>query len=504
MLTQRTASGVGAMLVANILGRVAGLAAQIVTGFVLLDAEFGVFAMAIGVMTVSGLLRGGEIQNYLVSLPPARRRFRTGSAFWLSEGFYLIGVIPVLILTPWLSRYLEQPDLPVLIWILSASMLLAPVRFVLRARLNAELRFEINARATLLNTLVQYPLMIVLALVLGNALALCIPVFAGVAAELVYLFAKARPTRYDFIPSRRILPKLIHQIRWLLAVAAMTSLWTSGDYFIAEFFVPAAILGTYYFGYQLAVQPGRLFMVTVTSILVPVVRRVGDDTTRLQSVIRRLIGTGGFAIAVVNISMLAGIRPLEAFIWNEKWVDSVFAVQVLSIGLTFTAILGIATTPLLAERRYVESLIVNGVRALAVVLGAGIGAAVWGTVDGIAMMVSLCMGLSGIGATAWLGSRYGLTMARVVPHLLRCTAPVILAGIVAAFIGNTAIDAMDPGRSGALVAGIVAGGCYAFLLLIALRFLPSDTSREVVSLTPARFRGLVARFAGQPRSTQES
>ena len=35
----------------------------------------------------------------------------------------------------------------------------------------------------------------------------------------------------------------------------MMSLWTSGDYAVAEFIVPAAILGTYYFGYQLGCSP---------------------------------------------------------------------------------------------------------------------------------------------------------------------------------------------------------------------------------------------------------
>ena len=111
MLTQRTAHGVSAMLVANVLGRVAGLAAQIITGFALLDTEFGIYAMAIGITTVAGLFRGGEIQNYLVSLPPARRRFRTGSAFWLAEIFTLSGVIPTLVLAPTLARWLEQPGI---------------------------------------------------------------------------------------------------------------------------------------------------------------------------------------------------------------------------------------------------------------------------------------------------------------------------------------------------------------------------------------------------------
>ena len=492
------------MLVANVLGRIAGLAAQIVTGFVLLDAEFGVFAMAIGAMTVAGLLRGGEIQNYLVSLPPAKRRFRTGATFWLSEFLYLAGVIPTLILAPTIGRWLGHPDVVPLLWILSIAMLLAPVRFLLRARLNAELRFGTNARATLLNTLIQYPLTIVLAMTLGNALALCIPVLVGVLVELVYLFIKAQPARSDFSPNWRLMPAVLRRIRWLIAVAAMTSLWTSGDYLVAEFFVPASILGTYYFGYQLAVQPGRLFMVTVTNILVPVVRRVGDDPARLRSIIRRLIGTGGFTIATVNVAMLVGIAPLETLIWNGRWAESVFAVQILSVGLTYTAILGIATAPLLAERRYVESLASNAMRAVAVICGAGVGATVWGDVNGIATSVSLFMTLTGIGTIAWLGTRYHLTIVRIIPHLIQCTLPVIISGLLAAWLGEVLLSAFGAGRMAAIPAGMVAAGCYAGLLLLGLRLLPSETRAEVTSLAPGRIRPIIRRLGGQAEPTQDS
>ena len=504
MLTQRTAHGVSAMLVANVLGRVAGLAAQIITGFALLDTEFGVFAMAIGITTVAGLLRGGEIQNYLVSLPPARRRFRTGSAFWLAEIFTLAGVIPTLLLAPTLGSWLEQPGIVPLLWILSATMLLAPVRFVLYARLNAELRFSSVAKSTLINTLVQYPLIIILALTLGNALALCIPVLIGVVVELVYLLMKVRPVRSDFLPSWRLMPGVLYRIRWLVAVAAMTSLWTSGDYLVAEFFVPANILGVYYFGYQLAVQPGRLFMITVTNIIIPVVRRVGEDSARLRSVTKRLIGTGGFAIASVNIAMLAGIAPLEALIWKGKWDDSVFAVQVLSIGLTYTAILGMATSILMAERRYLESLASNAVRALAVMVGAGIGAIIWADVDGIATTVSISMGVAGIGTTAWLGTRYGVPLLSTIPHLLRCTLPVMVAGVLSAWLGEWMLDRIDWGRGSAILAGITSGGLYGALLLVGLRILPQQTRTEILSLVPARLRPILRFFAGQREATQDS
>lgn len=504
MLTQRTAQGVGAMLVVSVLGRILGAVSQIVTGFLLLPEQFGLFGMAIGVTTAAGLLRGGEIQNYLVSLPPARRRFRTGSTFWLSEILYLIGIVPVLMFGPTIAAFLGEPDVVPLLWILSASMLLAPVRFVLRSRLNTRLEFTTNARASLLNTMVQYPMTIILAVLLQNAFALVIPVLLGVIAEILFLLGRARPTLADFRPCWRLMGGVLYRIRWLIAVAAMTSLWTSGDYLVAEFFVPASVLGTYYFGYQLAVQPGRLFLVSVTNLLVPVVRRVGNDPDRLRSVIRRIMGTGGFVIATVNLAMLAGIAPLEVLIWNGRWTDAVLSVQVLSVGLTFSAILGLATAPLLADRRYVESLVSNGMRAVSVVVGAGLGAAVWASVDGIATIGSISMTVFGLGTIGWVATRYGLRVGDVLPHLLRCTVPVIIAGLAAGVAGEQILNALGSTRGTALFAGLVAGGVYGGLLVVALRVIPIETREEIASLAPARLKPLVRRLVGQRAPTQDS
>ena len=86
------------MLGASLLGRFAALIAQVVTGLVLIDEDFGVFAIAIGIQSIAGILQGGNALSYLVTLHPSRRRFRTGTVFGICNGFYLIGVIPMLVL----------------------------------------------------------------------------------------------------------------------------------------------------------------------------------------------------------------------------------------------------------------------------------------------------------------------------------------------------------------------------------------------------------------------
>ncbi|MCP4836692.1 MAG: oligosaccharide flippase family protein [Phycisphaera sp.] len=502
MLTQHAARGATLMLAASLFGRIAALAAQIVTGLLLADEQFGVFAMAIGIQAIAGILQGGNALSYLVTLPPSGRRFRTGTVFAISNGFYLVGVVPMLVLAPTIANHFEEPAIVELLWILGVTMMLSPIRFVLRAKLNARLAFGASALASAINNLFVYPLTIVLAIWLRDATALAIPVLVGAVAEIAFLWIKARPASTDFRPRRRFVRPLLYQFRWLAAGAVMMSLFSSGDYMIAEFLVETAVLGTYYFGYQLAVQPGRIFTTTVLNILVPVVKRLSHDRDRLVAALRRLLSTGGFAIAAINLSMLAMIEPLERVIWNEKWAGVVFTVQILSIGLTFTTILGIGMSPLMAQRRYPESVFCGGIRAVFMMAGAAIGAVLWGTPDGISLAVTGGMLIASVLGIGFVLRAYEVPVTGAMLHLTRSTVPVIVAGGIAAVVGHSLLDG-STGRASGVIALGAAGATYLVLLPVALLLIPNDTRTEIVRLLPGPLRRRLPGGNAQSE-TQES
>ena len=493
MLTKHATRGASLMLAASLTGRGAALGAQVVTGLLLSEEDFGILAAAIGIQAIAGLFRGADAQSYLVTLAPARRRFRTGTVFWVSMCLYLIGLVPMLVTAPALGHHFNDDRIITLLWILGATMCIAPLRYVLLARINAELKFGSNAIATLVNNFATYPLQILIAIIYRDPVALALPVLVGCIAEVAYLWTVAKPHRCDFIPRRRFLIPVLYKLRWLLCVAAMMSLWTSGDKTVAEFLVPTAILGTYFFGYQLAIQPGRLFSTTVMNVLIPVVRRVAHDPVRLRGAIRRLIGTGGFAVAGINLTLLALIGPIERIVWDGRWAEAVIAVQVLAAALAYTSILGIATAPFLAERRYAESLVINGIRALGVIGGALVGSLVSGTVAGISFWVAVSMTASGVGGIAWIMGRYRVPAIPVLLHLARSTVPLLMAGITAAWIGDAILSAAGQGRWAAVPAFIAAGAIYSILALVSATMLPRDTRREVFDLAKGPIRRLKSR-----------
>ena len=194
-----------------------------------------------------------------------------------------------------------------------------------------------------------------------------------------------------------------------------------------------------------------------------------------------------YAITAINLSMLAVIEPLERVIWNEKWAASVFTVQILSVGLTFTTILGIGMSPLMAQRRYPESVFCGGIRAIFMMAGAAVGALVWGTPDGIALAVTVGMLIASVLGIAFILRAYDVPIIGAMLHLTRSTVPVIFVGGTAAVVGHLALGD-STGRSSGVIALVAAGATYAALLPVSLLMIPSDTRSQVIGLLPGPVR----------------
>ena len=206
-----------------------------------------------------------------------------------------------------------------------------------------------------------------------------------------------------------------------------------------------------------------------------------------------MAGTAHREAAPLLLAVSGAAPPLERLVWNERWAEAVTAVQVLSAALIYTSILSIATAPFLAERRYGESLVINGIRAAGVLGGAVVGSILSGTATGISTWVAICMSASGFLGIAWVMNRYGVAWRPIILHLLRCTTPLLVAGTIAAWLGALVMDELGPGRWSAVPALLVSGATLTVLGLLATAILPTDTRREVVGLAMGPVRRVLGR-----------
>jgi O-antigen/teichoic acid export membrane protein len=490
MLASHASRGAFFLIGANIFSRVIAIFAQLVTGLILTENDFGIYAAAIGIQSMAAITNGGRTQQYLLSLTPATAKRRAGTIWVVSTVLFLLGVIPALALAPWLAEWLDIPQLVPLLWILSGSTLLNPAKATLRALLNIDLKFGRAASADLIGVTTVYTLTIVLAILLRNPLALAIPIFAAHVLETGVLLYWVRPKRQDFRIRLDLFAPLLYRIRWLIGLAIFTALWMQGDFFVAEFLVTPAVLGVYYFAYQLAVQPGRFLNVSLMNVLVPIIRRAGTDSNNLKRSLARLLATGSIAIAGMNFALFAGVGPLERLLWNSKWAAAVLPVQVLLAGLTVSALLGVCASVLLAGQRYKDALVCEGLKAFGVISGAVIGGLVVGSAFSLAVSVSLGLALASVLGLVYLVRRLDGTLTSLIQALMVGPLLGLILAMGANLAGMSAMDLLD-GRSGGALGFSVAAIVYLIEWLIALRLLPPSLRDDFLQLVPARIRQLL-------------
>ena len=96
-------------------------------------------------------------------------------------------------------------------------------------------------------------------------------------------------------------------------------------------------------------------------------------------------------------------------------------------------------------------------------------------------------------AIFWITRRYGLEGFGAVVHLVRCTAPVIIAGLIAAIIDRNLLDLLGEGRLNAAVSLAASGAAFLLMVSASLLVIPTETKKETWSIISSRIPGLRSR-----------
>jgi PST family polysaccharide transporter len=214
------------------------------------------------------------------------------------------------------------------------------------------------------------------------------------------------------------------------------------------------------------VMPASAFGRIVNRVLFPVMSQVQDERERLANAYER-------ALAIVALVAL----PLSAFLWvvapefirvvlGPAWSEVVLPFRLFSIGLLFRMSSKISDACTKAAGEVYRRALLQHAYAAMVVVGAIIGQR-WG-VGGVAVAVSVAMGLNWLSMAALSRSVTGLTWPRFVRAQVPATlqaAAVGVAGGVVAYWGRAA----DVGTFPLLIA---AGVAAAAMMIMASRLRP--------------------------------
>ncbi|WP_039390902.1 oligosaccharide flippase family protein [Novosphingobium sp. MBES04] len=491
-LGRKGGAGMLWMLSATLLARGSSFLAQIVLGWLLSQGDFGVYAAAMSVAAVMQGFRDGGARRILVQKGPSHWEALVGPVFWVSTGLNLLGaavlvcaalVLPSLALLE--GSAIADPRIGGVLFTIAAAFSISSFEAIAISRLLTQFRFRDVSAINMQRAFVQNGMMVVFAVLGFGPLSFALPVLIATVTTIALGFALTRGSVQLRRLGLRMWPAIIGRTKWLLLSALGTALLMQGDYLALGVMVEPALLGIYFFSYQIVGQLQILLAANLNNVLLPMFSSIQSQRDRFrQNVIKALrllsfLGCGaGFGLAVAY-------PYLERMIWGAKWESSIVPVQVIAIAFPFRLLWSVFNSVLSSLgqfRKLAASTLLAGV---GVALAAGVSGLISARAETIAAGVGLyfVFGLTGIIAQGLRS--VGLT----VTDTLKAVWPSWLLGLVAftgVYILEGTFAAFGAGALGSFASLISASALFMGLYFVLMRCLLTAPLRDLISFAPKR------------------
>jgi len=491
-LGQTAGSGFSWMMSKTLFGKVFSFAAQMVLGTILLPEEFGIYVIALSVASFVRVFRDGGVQDVLVKRGDTYFQEFAGPAFWLATSFSLGASGILASISPVVAKLYGDPRLIPLLLIIAGDVLIRGLGTVLNAKLRIDLQFRTLAKIGMASAAIRYCGAIVLALLGFGALSFVIPVLVVALFEFLAMYAATRITPWLKKARFHTWPDFLGDSLWITLTALFHTLALNGPYLVLSLLVSKAVVGQYFFGYQLTSQFIRLMGFSVQQVLFPVMSRMADDSSRHTKALYRVYRVLLLTIAPVSILLGIIIEPLELLIWGRKWMAAVPLMQIFAITAPLRIFSTIAFASLTSRGLFRQTALLTLVQAVLLMSSAWF--AVWlfgedltkialvtATVQGLFSYVMPVVSLRSVGIQVWTFT------SSVVPALFFA----LVATGCTVFIGN-----LLPVEASPIVQILLQGCSFVAIYTILTRLFLSSHFIDLLNVAPNRIRKLLSPLLG--------
>lgn len=492
------------MLINGVVMKLLSFLAQIALGWLLLEKDFGYYAIATSITSFLGVFRTGGARDLLIQGGAAAGDRPGRSLLWYAIACDAASGAVLLALAPLAARVY---DAPVIAWMLVVQGICTPLctpGVMLSARLIAELRHREFGNVAIAVNLTRYGGTIILAAFGFGAMSFVYPLPVVSAVEYVlarhYAGRAALPGRIE--PWRW--PAFLRQGKWIVFTTFAGALFTHGENLIIGLFVAPEIMGVYFFAQSLVKQAGAMLAWNLHQVLFPAFSRMEGEWERQRQAMLRALSALSLAMAVFCGVQAAAYDALERLLWHGKWDATVLPMIVAAILYPMRMMFTVAEAACYARLRFRllgGAYLVLGVTMVGAALA---GAAIWGTPLAMTIMAGSTQ------AVVCLGLNLAVLKVFEIPRrsTLRATVPAwLLIGAIAAAVaagdrllkpalesavapdgGRWALAALDFAR------GAVNTAAFLLLSLLAARLTLPDALRELLRIAPRGYGKRPARW----------
>lgn len=471
------------MLAQNVVARACGFLSQLVLAKLLLPADFGVISLTYTVTTIAATLMNVGIDDVLLQRRRALRLW-TGPAFWISLALSLLAGILVVLVSPVAAALYKAPDLVGLLAILALSMPVGALSSVPGMIMRAGMEFGYVAIYGSLEIIAQALLTVGFAWGGFGAYSFVIPApILGAVRAAVWWLHVSRGT--SLRPQRRRWKYVVGNTLVTLSSRTIIAVIGQGSYMVLGLVASQNAVGTYYFGFRLAVQPLWMLAGNFSGVLYPVLVQFKLDPRRQGEAALKASIMLSFCVMPLALIQAAVAGPLVSTFFGQKWAASIPIIQLLSIGLALDAVSWVAGALLTARGEFRAGLryLLYQLPIFFILVWLG---AEWKQGIGVAWAVSLFYAVTQPIFVCSVYRRVGISLSQTMALYLQPTAYAIVA------VGAGLAASMPPLLAGSRLTRVVIICVISSLLYMAL----------VRWQAPAVWHELKGRLGGALRRTR--
>lgn len=361
------------MLVGMTVGiKVLNAGSQLVLAALLAPEIFGLFSTALAVSEITSVVKRIGIREVLVRRRCAVVRW-ANTAVWISLVLGVLGGLCILLFGPLMIRPELRDELRLPVYVFALMAPLQTMGVIPIAILQRDLRFGPVVLLQTGGVLVQAVGSIGLALGGIGVFALVLPRVVSELVQCVGGWMIARPSlRFRF--DRMLWIYYLRSGALLFPAAMATTLTLFGDYYILSLFSPPELVGAYFIAFTLSTQVGQLLIDNLTKVLLPSLSALQRDVVRQARALYR--STRLLAVVAIPAYVLQALaaEPLLRLLYEDRWVDAIPVLQVLSLSGILAMMGAPSVSLLLAAGRYRAHLMLTVARTVLLLALVAVGA----------------------------------------------------------------------------------------------------------------------------------
>lgn len=232
---------------------------------------------------------------------------------------------------PVIARFYKSPGIVTPLRVYSLSLFFGAFNAIQVARIQREMRFKQQLKCSFTASLAAGTVGVLLALRGAGIWALVVYYFAQTVAYSLMLFLHLRwlpRSRFSRASARRLYGFGLR----MLASSILSTLYNDIRPLIIGKKFSTTDLAYYDRGQQFSSVISLNIDAAVQAVMFPVFSSLQDDGDRLRAAMRRAVSISVLLIFPAMLGIAAAAEPIVRLLLTEKWLPSVFFIQILCIG----------------------------------------------------------------------------------------------------------------------------------------------------------------------------